>query len=511
MKNKSNNRHLLYLILITISTCFLGVCYATVTGIDLTLSGTANANLPTTLFITNVSYASNTNANQNSSTINNYYNTILDSTIVLNDSYDSTITYDVTIKNFSNKKKVYVDTIHGSESQFYSNNLITYDVTGITSGFVLSPGESVTVSITFKHADDLPTYSSNTLNSTLNFKFEDYASYLSDGPTINAKILSLVNNSESNVKNIVKATKAQFEASGANETDNKISNSGEVTYMWYSSSNKTIYYYSEADKIYLNPDCTSMFQNLKHINSLDLTAFDAKYVTTMDLMFYYMTNLHTIDLSSFNNTTSLTSMARMFEKCTNLESIDLTNLKTGEVTDMSKVFYECNNITAINLHGWDTRKVKTMASMFCQCRLLTSLDISTFRTPELQNMSNMFNNCQVLPSIDLTHFNTKKVTNMERAITGLYAITSLDLSSFDTSRVSSMRSMLNNLTSCTTIYASEKFVPGSGNGDTMFTNDTLLVGGYGFTYDPNKVNKTYAVINDADHEGYFTYKAYIDN
>ena len=119
MKKKKKDKKLynyiksgkLYLVLLFVCVLFLSIGYATVTGVNLTLSGTAEARLKE-LVITNVTYQSNLNADLENCVINDFYQTNLDSTVTLTNNKYAEITYTVTMKNFDTVFKKYKETAY---------------------------------------------------------------------------------------------------------------------------------------------------------------------------------------------------------------------------------------------------------------------------------------------------------------------------------------------------------------------------------------------------------------
>ena len=169
MEDNNKKMSSLFVVFILIVTAVLSICYAQISNVNLSLTGSVG--VERSLIITNVTYSSNNNANPNASTINNYYRTILDSSITLGSSYGSNITYQVTIKNNGSDSKQFINTVY--DSDFYSNNDIMFELNGLSAGDVLDPGDTITFTITFKYRVELTQYEDNTLDSVLNFRFGD--------------------------------------------------------------------------------------------------------------------------------------------------------------------------------------------------------------------------------------------------------------------------------------------------------------------------------------------------
>ena len=71
-------------------------------------------------------------------------------------------------------------------------------------------------------------------------------------------------------------------------------------------------------------------------------------VTNINYMFFYCTNLQSVDLSSFD-TSKVTNMIGLFGQCTNLQSVDLSSFDTSKVTSMSSMFI--NTLSLENVTG----------------------------------------------------------------------------------------------------------------------------------------------------------------
>ena len=154
--------------LIIIVTLIMGIGYANITGIDLSLSGVASASGQTGVVISNVTYLSNNNADVSNSNINTYYKSMVDSTITLRDDPNSSITYQVSIINLTNSAKEFKGVVY--DSNFYDNEDIDFEVTGISIGDTIDPNETIVANLTFKYKEQQQHYDERVLNSYLNFK-----------------------------------------------------------------------------------------------------------------------------------------------------------------------------------------------------------------------------------------------------------------------------------------------------------------------------------------------------
>ncbi len=276
--------------------------------------------------------------------------------------------------------------------------------------------------------------------------------------------------------------------------DNIISadDSAYPVYLWsvetgeeYGEKTGDIYYYSEADKIYMNEDSSYMFSDHYAI-SIDLSKLDTSLVTDMSFMFSGDSNVgyyggdDYLDLSNFN-TSNVTNMKGMFDSAQWLNmsgALDLSSFDTSKVTDMSYMFHDVRYIAQLDVSSFDTSKVTTMRYMFSEAgdANMTFLDLSSFDTSNVTDMYAMFaSNVGALQSIKgISNFKTAKVTNMGSMFAGTHLRSSLDLSSWDTSQVTNMAHMFRSVPATINItgFDSSKVT----NMNNMFNGTRNLIG-----------------------------------
>jgi len=184
-----------------------------------------------------------------------------------------------------------------------------------------------------------------------------------------------------------------------------------------------------------------LFYYMTNLISIDFgSSIDSSGVTDMSYMFAMCHSLSSLDLSGFD-TSYATNMSFMFNNCRSLSSQDLSGFDTSRVTAMELMFYNCKSLTDVNLSSFDTSRVRYFEGMFSLCPSLTHLDLSNFDTSSAVDLSRMFEGCESLAGVDLSGFDTSSVTNMHSMFNGCESLTDLDLSSFDTSNVTDMSSM----------------------------------------------------------------------
>ncbi len=173
MKNKkyvTSKLKLNFIILGTIilTTFFLATGYAAFESIILDVDGEVTALPQSEIFISDITYNSNIGTNPENSKINQYYQTLMNSTMVLGNNNDSSITYTVTLYNNGNGPYTFKEVEYMQE--LYDNPNIVFELDGLKRGDVVQSKEFVTCTITFHYLNNVPV-DNNILNSYLNFKF----------------------------------------------------------------------------------------------------------------------------------------------------------------------------------------------------------------------------------------------------------------------------------------------------------------------------------------------------
>ena len=266
-------------------------------------------------------------------------------------------------------------------------------------------------------------------------------------------------------------------------------NSTKPVYAWYDSVSKTMLWWSDADYVFAHNDSSGMFKNLNnngnHMQLLDISGIDTRYVLNMKQMFLVndylikhlnlgdintervvdMTNMFSvtgrvanpiaidpIDLSKLN-TSNVTEMGAMFLG-SYVPTLDVSNFDMRNVKNINNMFAALKNVTTLDVSHFNTPRLKFMAGVFWNSDRIASLDLSSWNTSAVITMASLFSGMSSLSSLNISNFNTGNVTNMSGMFNGAKSLTSLDLSHFDTSKVEIMNSMFSNMESLQTINLS---------------------------------------------------------
>ena len=291
-----------------------------------------------------------------------------------------------------------------------------------------------------------------------------------EGPDFNNRLSSLETTTDK-IEHFKKSTVAP--AASMNVVNIEDEESDYEIKLWLDPTDKTAYYYTEPEKVYLNTYVKFMFSYMRNLTTLDLSSFNTSNVTDMSYMFDVTPKLATLDLSNFD-TSQVTTMSHMFDSVSSLTTLNLSNFDTSNVTDMRGMFYGMANLTTLNLSSFDTSKVMNMSEMFYDMANLTTLDLSSFDTSMVISMQAMFERMYNLTTLNLSNFNTSNVTNMGEMFFYIHNLTSLDLSNFDTSKVTDMRNMFNAMSNITILDLSSFDTSKVTNMMGMFANMSNL-------------------------------------
>lgn len=123
MKNKLGTA---FLLIIIISTCMLSIGYAAINNITETIEGTIAATPKEGIFIADVTYLPKESRNVNKQVINNYTDTILNSSVELNRRKNAQAVYKVDVCNTTDETVYYLGPLVEEGSEFYSNEAIEH-------------------------------------------------------------------------------------------------------------------------------------------------------------------------------------------------------------------------------------------------------------------------------------------------------------------------------------------------------------------------------------------------
>ena len=402
---KQIKKRRLLLVLIIIGTMFIGIGYASINSITGEITGTVLAEVQSGVFITDVEYVSDVEADMNISRVENFIGTTLNNTVGLSETNpNSQITYKVTVYNNSEEEAVFVGPIYDEE--FYSNPNIEFEISGFTEGEVIGANESREIIITFKYKNEtIP--ENTTLNSYINFKFS-------------------IPNRLRMATNVAETGKYLNSA----ETKNSIE---KIAFKLGQEPNEGIISRFDASEKE-DESIIGYYTDIDNNNLYELTFVSEEMIFTnknAQFLFNNLTNLKSIEFDNFS-TIGTNNMLGTFQNCKALTTLDLSTFDTSSVTNMANMFLECSNLTILDVSGFDTSSATNMAYMFRGCSGLTTLDVSKFNTNNVTNTQAMFYGCSNLTTIDVSNWNTSNVTTMREMFKNCKKVNSLDVGNWDT-------------------------------------------------------------------------------
>ena len=323
--------------------------------------------------------------------------------------------------------------------------------TGKTNG-----NESNQLSIGMKLADNLE--SGNYTNKLiLSFVSNPYTmrAVMTNGPDFNKRVGALDPNqtchvdpvtgrncnlmNKDNVEHIKRSSVEPVSSIAAINIEDPNNSDYEIR-AWFDSSEKTIYYYSAAEKIHLAPNSSSMFLWFTKVKDIDLATFETSEVTDMSQMFKYCKDLTSLNLSNFD-TTKVTSMARMLETLPSLTSLNIVNFNTENVEDMRDMLGGLINLPTLDIANFRTPKVRDMSGMFYNLKQVQNLDVSRFDTSKVTDFSRMFLGNSNIQNLNLSNFSTQASTDMSYMFYGMSNLKNLNIQNFNTENIKDMNSM----------------------------------------------------------------------
>ena len=417
-----------------------------------------------------------------------------------------------------------------SDFSNYIDYTITYQNGESLAQYDMLPANSsktITVNFFYKDIDlsDLPTEEME-LSFTLEFNYlmanenAHSVATFKPGLEVSASMIALSNTPVDEVPAYVSAFKKSSELKAGLTDDNIIStsDSDKPIYMWFEinqgeESLGTIYWYSDADVVYMNEDSSYFFNyceidnnyftiyfeelsdisgllnvNSSKLKSIDhmffgcsqlsnfdsISSWDTSNVTNMELTFYDC-QMNSLLFASNWNTSKLENMHGAFESCSKITDLTpLSNWNISKVTDMSALFYGIGASSLNGIGNWNISSVTNMSSMFDSCDNLTDISaLANWNVSNVENMYGLFSSCDILADVSaLSNWNTGNVKNMSYMFELCKQLNDVTpLSNWNTIKVTDMRKMFYYCSALRSATALNSWNTSSVNDmDSMFDN-----------------------------------------
>lgn len=160
------------------------------------------------------------------------------------------------------------------------------------------------------------------------------------------------------------------------------------------------------DKVYANPNSTSLFENFVDCEFVDVSKLDTSKVVKMDVMFAHNSAKEIKGLETWD-TSNVDSMRSVFWHCRGLEiPPDVGSWDVSNVKNMVSMFEYCGSVglkVPPDVKDWNTGKVENMSYMFAGCSSFTTPPaVGEWDTGKLMDVSYMFTDCtsfDVIPDV----------------------------------------------------------------------------------------------------------------
>ncbi|MBR5670113.1 BspA family leucine-rich repeat surface protein [Candidatus Saccharibacteria bacterium] len=260
-------------------------------------------------------------------------------------------------------------------------------------------------------------------------------------------------------------------------------------YGFYDNTTKTLYFYSDADKIYLGARAHlafSSFANLEDISAMesidtsntqdmrDIFANDKKLKdlspiahwdlssTTTLYEAFYATGAENLDALAEWDVSHVTSFEETFEDMDSLTDITgLADWDLASATTLEQMFYDCDSLASLDgLQNWDVRGIKNMHQLFYSMNSLTSLaPLSEWETDSLENLAAAFSYTTALVSLDgIEGWDVSHVTSFNSLFYGDAALSDIDaLLDWEVGQVSDFYRTFRDCTALSSLYGLRKW------------------------------------------------------
>lgn len=140
------------------------------------------------------------------------------------------------------------------------------------------------------------------------------------------------------------------------------------------------------------------------------TLLDTSDVTSFANMFYWSTNLKTIDVSNWD-TSKVTNIGSMFYGCTNLKEVKgMDNFDVSKVTNCTSPLRN-TAVEIIDLNKWDVSNWTKMNEIFREVKA-THIYVDKWNTSNVTSFQNAFLYCQKLQYLDITNWDFSSATTV---------------------------------------------------------------------------------------------------
>ena len=199
------------------------------------------------------------------------------------------------------------------------------------------------------------------------------------------------------------------------------------------------------------------------------------HLTTIDYMFYHITNLLSIDFNNINEKKYFQTFKGIFKGCKNLKSVNFNNFSFNNIFDFSHLFSNCKSLSIIYPSINFSEKVTNLSYMFANCSSLKAIYFKDSNAINIRDMSGLFKGCSNLTSVDLSNIRASNIRNIEYIFADCSNLKSINLEFFEFNKIEKVNNAFLNCLSLTSVkfpFLIKKF---SDNIEKMFIGCNQLL------------------------------------
>lgn len=241
---------------------------------------------------------------------------------------------------------------------------------------------------------------------------------------------------------LIKAIRQCTDADAMSGRDvEELQEDGEPVYGWFEDG--AIYFYTDADTVCLNEDCSGMFRFCEALGDFSgVSGFDAGRMRDGNEMFLGCYGLITADSFSQWNTGNLENMQAMFGECRWLQDISgFSKWDVSHVTNMGGLFMGGCFRSLEGLSGWDTGMVENLSGIFADCYAISDLNaLSGWNVGNVTGLNYAFETCISLMDVTgIAGWDTSRVETVSQMFSECEALRDASaLSAWDMGSVTDM-------------------------------------------------------------------------
>ena len=252
-------------------------------------------------------------------------------------------------------------------------------------------------------------------------------------------------------------------------------------YAWLGDDGETVYYWSDADIIYLDPQSRSFFESFDELEDISgMAEFDASKVTTLGWMLKHCKKLNDLTPLSNWDVSNVYETAGMFDDMASLTDLDaLSNWRVPELNDAEAMLNNTPSLTSIaGLLDWGVTKITSIGDFVRDAVSLTSLHgLENWGMSNVTNANNAMWGCHSLTDISaVTNWDTSSFEKMEYIFKDNYALSDISpVAGWTVDNVESFEGVFSFATSITNLDALAGWNVSNGiNFTSMFDNTYAL-------------------------------------